>query len=990
MELEKDSEIFETIHKYLSFNMNEDNELEIVFYRTHGSFTEVELKNFTSVFKSMGYEENIEDENLRVSSENISINISPMQNIVKYFNSNIHNQNTTFTRSTIVMSDIIDNVFDINMKFVLREKKQISAPDVWDDMKKSFVLEKNILYTRENTQYKARMYKDTENEFYSFKQSNTIKMQQMYEFSIVLKSVQNISEDDIIQTIIRTIQSISMSSMILTIKQQNDIKNEYYQMVKDDIEISAYNLKDKSFIPLLAPKPVTLELVNLKDPKTYGIVSILSEYTVTEKADGERVLMYVNGEGKVYLINNTLNVEYTGLVVSSKEGWNSLIDGEYIQCHKRKDDADKGLYAAFDMYYIGGKLITSLPLMDKSESRYLNLQKFEKLISGKSMNFIVKEHKYSDNILKDSNYILTNHKEYPYEIDGLIFTPAKLAVYSYYTNYPVQITDNVKWDRVFKWKPVEQNTIDFLIKFTKTVKKNGIVFQEVGLYVGYNPLQWEDIDIITGLKRRYDAKSIKTPKTSNKYIPVLFQPKIYYVSGMERAHIKINRYHNREIRAENGDKIETDSIVEFKYINDDKIPINERWVPIRTREDKTRLYRKNILGKTLNELSVAMNIWRSIHNPVTTTMIKGNDSLEHDTGVDRTLDSDDVYYSRNIPRHNMLSYHMANFHNHGIKELLYNKPKHKNSLLELCCGEAGDMSRWLSNGYKFVLGVDFVIRNIVNPKSGCYSRMMKARYKHMNEKQNAHHEYFPDYVFAAGDCALSLKSGKAANNDKIKHPDSEMVLKTVLNPSRHTHEKYIRRIEGKGVSNSNGLPNFDAVSCMFAVHYFFENEEKLDGFLDNVSENLKPGGVFFCTFMNGDKIEKEIKEDGDMIEGKKLQSEYVNGMPVWAIIRRYNKNHISPYGKKVDVFIENTQKFISESLVSYSTLVEKAKQHKLILKESQMFEETFNQLKEQLMDKNDENKDSVLLNSISNLDQDDVQKKFSFFNQWAVFEKMSE
>ena len=64
--------------------------------------------------------------------------------------------------------------------------------------------------------------------------------------------------------------------------------------------------------------------------------------------------------------------------------------------------------------------------------------------------------------MKNAKDILTNHKSYPYEIDGLIFTPAKLPLYiPYYANKPVQITDNVGWDRLFKWKPPEQNTINF-------------------------------------------------------------------------------------------------------------------------------------------------------------------------------------------------------------------------------------------------------------------------------------------------------------------------------------------------------------------------------------------------------------------------------------------------------------------------------------------------------------------------------------------------
>jgi septation ring formation regulator EzrA len=117
-----------------------------------------------------------------------------------------------------------------------------------------------------------------------------------------------------------------------------------------------------------------------------------------------------------------------------------------------------------------------------------------------------------------------------------------------------------------------------------------------------------------------------------------------------------------------------------------------------------------------------------------------------------------------------------------------------------------------------------------------------------------------------------------------------------------------------------------------------------------------------------------------MIEGRKLEN-----MPVWAIVRRFNKGVISPYGKKIDVYIENTQKFIPEYLVSFKLLVEKAKEYGLELQETEMFEETFKKLKNKLPDNQDEY--SHLDNDIIQLDKDEIQKKFSFLNQWTVFKK---
>jgi hypothetical protein len=517
------------------------------------------------------------------------------------------------------------------------------------------------------------------------------------------------------------------------------------------------------------------------------------------------------------------------------------------------------------------------------------------------------------------------------------------------------------------------------VKIDKTIIKDGIKYKEAKLYIAYNPLRWEDIDIATGLKLRYDKKFRYEFDSRVKYVPILFRPEIYYQPGIEYAHIRHNN--KGEIRAENGDLIESNSVVEFRYINDTTIPVNDRWKATRVREDKTRIYNKGILSKTANDKEVALNIWRSIHAPVTTSMIIGNEPvMNHNGSDDKQLEADDIYYSRNILREYLLSVHMNNFHNQGIKQMLYNYPKKKGNLLELCCGEGGDMVRWIDAGYSFVLGIDFVKNNIYNPRSGAYARMKTkmSKFMHENKQQNRENVYFPNFVFAAGDCSASIRNGNAAA--VIDDKDSEKLLKQVMNRQSYK-ESYMKHITGKG---ANG---FDAISCMFAIHYFFESETKLDGFLLNVSQNLKKDGVFFCTFMNGDRVESELnKNGGDVIEGIKLKTETDKGMPVWAIIRRFNKDNLSEYGKQIDVYIENTQKLIPEYLISFNLLVERAKEHGLILEKSEMFEERFQKLKNEIPE-SEENHTNIH-QSIINLDADEVQKKFSFFNQWAVFKKM--
>jgi hypothetical protein len=985
MEISREHLIFSIIERQSSLKEEASNWL-VEFNNETSMWSENEYFNFVSVMKSFAYTETVESEYMEAFSDESILKIKGISNILKYcMSDNYRKMQQEWSKERLLASDEITDLFDSRLSLKLANKQDTVEPANWKDSRKYFKINKQIVFTDEanHTRFIVNIAKCKDNTannmYYSLKSSGTIKASQRYEFYL---DITNTPKEYIIPAIIKMEQALYLSAYVLTQQQQQSIINSYHTLVKNDILVKAYN-KNQEKPPLLTPKPVTLEKVNMLNPDEYGVVSILSEYTVTEKADGERLLLYIDAYGKVYLINNTYRVVDTGLQ-AGKEIFNSLIDGEYIACHKRKDSSTNSLYAAFDIYYYGGKKVTQLPLMDeKGESRYKYLLSAEKYIkaSKTSMDFIVKEHLYNTDILKDCKKILTGNKKFLYDIDGLIFTPAKLSVYAYYANKPVQMTDNVKWDRVFKWKPPEQNSIDFLVKEGNIVTIEGQRYKEMFLYVGYNASQWENYTIDEALRIHYDKEYRNTIKDKKvAYVPKLFRPTVYYTAGVEKSLVKLTG--SGETRCESGEKFETDNIVEFRYNWDESIPVSMRWIPMRIREDKTRVYKKGELSKTANDLSVAVNIWRSIHNPVSEAMITGNEPVYNkdvpETDNERLLETDDIYYSRNIPREALLSYHMLQFHNHGIKRMLYAKPKNKGSLLELACGEAGDMPRWLDNGYKFVLGVDLVKNNIYGPRSGAYSRMLNRR-NHFIKRVDNDKVTYTDMVFAAGDCGKSIMNGECSAS--INDQESVNILKLVLNKKKGNLQKHYAHIAGQG---SNG---FDACSCMFSIHYFFKSEDTLDTFLDNVSSLLKKDGVFFCTFMDGKVVEDAIADaGGDLIEGKKVLGDVDKGVPVWAIIRRFNKNMESPYNKKIDVFIESTNKFIPEYVVSFELLIDKCKQHSLVLVESELFSETFNKIKQSIPD--DDNVKDVLHKNVLELDKDIVQKQFSFLNRWCTFKKI--
>jgi len=970
MELSKQEPIFKLIDE-LKNNIN-DNEIFLKFHN-NSDWTENEFNNFINIMRN-NYKETIDDEYLDISNNDNYLKIFKINNILKYCNTNNYTSlNHKWENRIIIKNENINDLFDVNLEFNIYKITEITEISNWDKELKTFKFIKKFNYEIDKDIIaSAIILKSNDNLFTDLKKSKILNSEQKYEFEIKIKNTNNL-----LQNIIIVIKSLFMSNIILTKKQQENVLNDYDKMVRKDMIIPPY-YKD---IPLLTPKPITLEQVNLINPDEYGAISILKNYTVTEKADGERYLMYINNIGQVFLINSSLKVEDTG-IIAKKEAYNSLIDGEYIYCNKRTDRKNKNLFAAFDIYYLNNISLTSLPLIsnDKELSRNQKLIYIKSLLNDKNsdIEFIYKIHRYSDNIINDCKFILDNPENYPYDIDGLIFTPAKLAVYSFYPSITVPITQNMGWDRLFKWKPPEQNTIDFLVKYTGEVRKDGIRYKKLGLYVGFNPISSKDLTIEEGLKLRYDRnyskehflKQKEMMKNKEDFIPTLFKPLIYYHPDIEFAFIKIDS--KGDIRAENGNKIDNDCIVEFRYDIEEK-----KWIPIRIREDKTRIFKKGILSKTANSLPVAINIWRSIHNPISKEMIIGSTNIKmrdiNDEIQGKVLEADDIYYSRGIPRRSLLSFNMITFHNIGINEKLFLKPKNKNNLLEFACGQASDMSRWINANYKFVLGIDLAKDNIYKANDGAYARVIKE-FNRFNRTKGTEKGYFLNTAFAAGDCSLDIKNGEAGVDN-----DSKELLKIVMNNDIKNIKPYYKHIAGKGANK------FDAITCMFAIHYFFENEKKLNGFLNNVSSNLKKDGDFICTFMDGESVINELnKSSNGVVEGRKILND--TNISLWAIIKRYI-NEDDNYNKRIDIFIENTQRLIPEYLVNFNFLIEKAKEFGLELSESELYSETFNKLKEKIPI--EEEKQSSLDKILLELDKDDIQKKFSFFNRWAIFKKIN-
>ena len=146
----------------------------------------------------------------------------------------------------------------------------------------------------------------------------------------------------------------------------DDIGKQYLNLIKN----SSNYLKPSTFI---GPNSFTLQKPNiLENDMTHNI---LNDYTVTDKADGLRKLMYIYKNGFIYLINTNMNIQFTGCKCDNNKYFNTIIDGEHI-IHD-KNGKYINLFACFDVYFINGKdvrdslFVKTTPKEDKNIYRLL-------------------------------------------------------------------------------------------------------------------------------------------------------------------------------------------------------------------------------------------------------------------------------------------------------------------------------------------------------------------------------------------------------------------------------------------------------------------------------------------------------------------------------------------------------------------------------------------------------------------------------------------
>ena len=251
------------------------------------------------------------------------------------------------------------------------------------------------------------------------------------------------------------------------------------------------------------------------------------------------------------------------------------------------------------------------------------------------------------------------------------------------------------------------------------------------------------------------------------------------------------------------------------------------------------------------------------------------------------------------------------------------------------------------------------------------------------------HKNMPYALFVNGNSAHNIKKGDAMLNDKAKQ-----ITAAIFGNGPKELEKL-----GQGVYRQYGVgeDGFNISSCQFAMHYFFENPDTLQGFLRNVAECTKLNGYFIGTAYDGKLVFNMLKK----IKTGESVKIIDDGKKIWEITKGYGADIFdddsSSIGYKIDVYQESINQNIQEFLIHFDYLdrVFEAYGFKIIDRNeaqtfglpegSGLFSELYNNMLEEI--KKNKYKEKEFENAAN---MSEFEKKISFLNRYFVYKKIRE
>lgn len=732
----------------------------------------------------------------------------------------------------------------------------------------------------------------------------------------------------------------------------------------------------------LGPSSYTLQMENLVpyDPAERLTPNIRNHYTVTDKADGERRLLFVPPNGRMYMITPAMHVIFTGAMVirttrkkgaAAEEGrdadlYNTILDGEYITHDKQGDPLS--LYMAFDAYFVRGKSVRKegfypLNVEDRAKGnfRFMHLDAYLQALELRpvtadpaavaktaptSLTPIAENAPLCGIILQKKNFYVASASSghshgssaddpifaacaellakidqgyFPYNTDGIIFTPASMGVGADRigeASRPQKIT----WAHSFKWKPPEYNTIDFLV--TVQHDKRG---QEEVRYL-YEPGQ----SLLDGAQTLTQYKTL--------ILKCGYDPKDHRNPYNDVLHGRLPSGHG-ERGSDNEEKYKP---VVFQPT--DPYDPNACFCHVALRDvagkegvmvtEEGDYFEANMIVEFRYDLA-REGSWKWV--PL---RVRYDKTAELRAGMHNYGNSFHVANNNWTSIHEPITRGMLTT-GEGIpdrpttqNDVYYNRKTKDTNTQALRNFHNLYVKRRLIEG---VSQPGQQLMDFACGKAGDLSKWYASRLKFVLgldvSRDNIHNTF-------DGACARYL--GECKKHGEANMPRCLFFVGDSGKNIRHTGDAfasttergYVKAIFGQGDKDPQGLPpavfqaygvgepGFDVGSCQFAIHYFFENEVVLHSFLRNVSDCIRVGGYFIGTTYDGqtvfDRLRKKPKGGAWTL--------MKNGTKIAEIVKDYDEDTFPEtemsLGFRIQVYQETINQVFPEYLVNFKYLTQ--------------------------------------------------------------------
>lgn len=608
-------------------------------------------------------------------------------------------------------------------------------------------------------------------------------------------------------------------------------------------------------------KQLANQVVSLSMNTYYNDIYPPVRYYATEKADGVRTIISVRDEVKMLFSDGMIVVP----CAIKQNTQHIIVDAEYIAVDEKseptgnKKTPKKASIYLFDCMMLGedisgagfevrvGKLEEAAAALQKLLPDYtVSAKKFVKFTTAKDIEPGIRS--------------IYDPAVAPYKIDGIIITEPGRS-YRETNNY--------------KWKPYENNTIDFLaVKCPKEllgmqpyVNRKSEGLELFILFVGISHMQREKLGI--GLISYYKSMF----PSSTGYYPIQFSPSVaplaylyYHPSGdIDRQIVELSR--NRA---------------------------NTEWIFHRVRSD--RKLEKGYFG---NDFRIAELTFSNYIDPF---------EIESLWSIPKSYfikTADDIYVAAN------------KFKRFVISLLLKDHISGAKWIVDAAAGRGADLHRYQEIGVENALFMDI--------DKSAITELIRRKFAFTSTKKRHVRSWL-----GAEDGQMEVVTRQnmttGVEYDKLLVKDSKnMTVHTLVADLKTASSVLIERIYPFGIN----IGCVDGVICNFAIHYMCDTAENIQNLLEFVSKLLKKGGIFIFTTMDGSKVWDLLS---DIPKGQSWKVEE-NGAEKYALRKDYD-GKFAKFGQMISVKLPFSAEMYAEPLCNIDYVISVAARNGLELEQN--------------------------------------------------------